>query len=227
MSDLLLLARSPRRGAAAILAHGRLGTAVGFVLVATAVAAVNAARFAADVPVSSVLFGDTRSPAIATLIDSLGRDRAAIVAYLIQQSWTAVVVATALSPLLVWILGASAVQAAARLDGARRPFMPILILLGYATALTRVPADGAATLLGSGQAAGAQVAQLIGTAGLIWLGAIAWRAIELHYGLTARRALIVLLIAVVVFYLVPLVLIVASVFVLIIAAIVLEYVPGR
>ena len=196
-----------------------------FILVATAVAAVNAARFAADVPVSSVLFGDTRSPAIAALIDSLGRDRAAIVAYLIEQSWTAVVVVTAFSPLLVWLLGASAVQAAARLDGARRPFRPILVLLGYATALTRIPADGAAALLGSGQGAGPQVAQLIGTAGLVWLAIIAWRAIELHYGLPQRHALIVLLIAVVVFYLVPLVLIVASVFVLIVAAIVLEYVP--
>lgn len=197
------------------------------VLAATAVAAVNAARFAADVPVSSVLFGDSRSPAIAALIDSLGRDRAAIVAYLIEQSWTAVVVVTALSPLIVWLLGATAVQGAARLDGARRPFRPILVLFGYAIALTRIPADGAAAVLGSGQAAGAQVAQLIGTAGLVWLGVIAWRAIELHYGLPQRRALIVLLIAIVVFYLVPLVLIVGSVVVLIVAAIVLEYVPGR
>ncbi|HEV2011331.1 MAG TPA: YIP1 family protein [Candidatus Limnocylindria bacterium] len=225
MTELLLLARSPRRGAEAVLARGTLPTAAVLILVATAVAAVNAARFAADVPVSSVLFGDTRSPAIAALIDSLGRDRAAIVAYLIEQSWTAVVVVTALSPLLVWLLGASAVQAAARLDGARRPFRPILVLIGYATALTRIPADGAAALMGSGQGAGPQVAQLIGTAGLVWLAIIAWRAIELHYGLPQRRALIELLIAVVVFYLVPIVLIVASVFVLIVAAIVLEYVP--
>lgn len=227
MNELLWLARSPRRGAEAVLARGTLSAAVLLVLAATAVAAVNAARFAADVPVSSVLFGDSRSPAIAALIDSLGRDRAAIVAYLIEQSWTAVVVVTALSPLLVWLLGATAVQGAARLDGARRPFRPILVLFGYAIALTRIPADGAAALLGSGQAAGAQVAQLIGTAGLVWLGVIAWRAIELHYGLPQRRALIVLLIAIVVFYLVPLVLIVGSVVVLIVAAIVLEYVPGR
>lgn len=227
MTELLWLARSPRRGAEAVLTRGTLPVAVVLVLAATAVAAVNAARFAADVPVSSVLFGDSRSPAIAALIDSLGRDRAAIVAYLIEQSWTAVVVVTALSPLLVWLLGATAVQGAARLDGARRPFRPILVLFGYAIALTRIPADGAAALLGSGQAAGAQVAQLIGTAGLIWLAIIAWRAIEFHYGLPQRRALIVLLIAIVVFYLVPLVLIVGSVVVLIVAAIVLEYVPGR
>ena len=225
MNELLALARSPRRGAAAVLAHGTLPMTVVLVLVATAVAAVNAARFAADVPVSSVLFGESRSPAITALIDSLGRDRATIVAYLIEQSWTAVVVVTALSPLLVWLLGATAVQAAARLDGARRPFRPILVLFGYATALARIPSDGAAALLGSGPGAGAQVARLIGTAGLVWLAVVAWRAIEVHYGLPQRRAFIVLVIAVVVFYVVPLVLIVASVVVLIVAAIVLEYVP--
>lgn len=225
MNELLALARSPRRGAAAVLAHGTLPITVVLVLVATAVAAVNAARFAADVPVSSVLFGESRSPAITALIDSLGRDRATIVAYLIEQSWTAVVVVTALSPLLVWLLGATAIQAAARLDGARRPFRPILVLFGYATALARIPSDGAAALLGSGPGAGAQVARLIGTAGLVWLGVVAWRAIEVHYGLPQRRAFIVLVIAVVVFYVVPLVLIVASVVVLIVAAIVLEYVP--
>jgi len=225
VNELLALARSPRRGAAAVLAHGTLPMTVVLVLVATAVAAVNAARFAADVPVSSVLFGESRSPAITALIDSLGRDRATIVAYLIEQSWTAVVVVTALSPLLVWLLGATAVQAAARLDGARRPFRPILVLFGYATALARIPSDGAAALLGSGPGAGAQVARLIGTAGLVWLAVVAWRAIEVHYGLPQRRAFIVLVIAVVVFYVVPLVLIVASVVVLIVAAIVLEYVP--
>ncbi|MDP9321973.1 MAG: YIP1 family protein [Chloroflexota bacterium] len=225
MNELLTLARSPRRGVAAVLAHGTLHVAVVLVLVATAVAAVNAARFAADVPVSSVLFGESRSPAITTLIESLGRDRATIVAYLIEQSWTAVVVVTAVSPLLVWLLGATAIQAAARLDGARQPFWPILVLFGYATALARIPSDGAAALLGSGPGAGAQVARLIGTAGLVWLAVVAWRAIEVHYGLPQRRAFIVLIIAVVVFYVVPLVLIVASVVVLIVAAIVLEYVP--
>jgi hypothetical protein len=225
VKELLALARSPRRGAVAVLAHGTLPMTVVLVLVATAVAAVNAARFAADVPVSSVLFGESRSPAITALIDSLGRDRATIVAYLIEQSWTAVVVVTALSPLLVWLLGATAVQAAARLDGARRPFRPILVLFGYATTLARIPSDGAAALLGSGPGAGAQVARLIGTAGLVWLAVVAWRAIEVHYGLPQRRAFIVLVIAVVVFYVVPLVLIVASVVVLIVAAIVLEYVP--
>jgi len=223
--ELVALIRSPRRGVTTILAGGRLPVAVGLVVLATAIAALNAARFAADVPVASVLYGEGRSPAIASFIDAVGRERAEVVVYLIEQAWTAVIVVTAFSPLLVWILGATAVHAAARLDGLRRPLRPMFVLLGYATALTRVPADGAAALLGSGRTAGAQVAQLIGTVCLAWLAFITWRAIEAHYGLPPRRAFIVLVFAIVAFYVVPLVLIIASVVVLVIAAVVLEYVP--
>ena len=223
---LLAFARGDRAGVAAVLASGRLSIALGLVLVATAVAAVSAARFAADVPVSSFLYGEGRSPAIAALIDALGRDRAAIIGYLIEQAWTAVIVVTAFSPLLVWILGATAVHAAARLDGARRSLRPMFVFFGYATALTRIPADGAAALLGSGRAPGAPLAQVIGTLCLGWLAFLAWRAIELHYTLARGRAFIVLLIAIVLFYVVPLVLIVAAVVAILIAAIVLDYVPG-
>src|SRR5438067_1507259 len=92
-----------------VLATGRLPVALGLVVVATLVAAVSAARFAGDVPVSSVLYGPDRSPAIATLIETLGVDRAAIISYLIEQAWTAVIVVTAFSPLLVWILVAAIV----------------------------------------------------------------------------------------------------------------------
>ena len=196
------------------------------VLAATAVAAVNAARFAADVPVAGILYGDTRSPAIVSLIDTLGRDRAAIIGYLIEQVWAALIVVTAFSPLFVWLLGSTAVHAAARIDGMRRPLRPMLIFFGYVTALTRIPADGAAALLGSGQSAGAPVAQLIGTACLLWLAVIVWRAIEIHYALPPGRAAIVFLIAVVLFYLVPLALIVSAGIAILIAAIVLDYVPG-
>lgn len=209
-----------------MLATGRLSVAVGLVVLATAVAAVSAARFAADVPVSSVLYGADRSPAIATLIETLGRDRAAIIGYLIEQVWTAVIVVTAFSPLLVWVLGATAVHAAARIDGARRPFGPMLALFGYATAITRIPADAAAAILGSGRAPGAPFAQLIGTVCLGWLAYIAWRAIGAHYAIPPRRAFVVLVIAIVLFYVVPLALIVAATIAILVAAIVLNYVPG-
>jgi len=126
----------------------------------------------------------------------------------------------------VWILGSTAVHAAARIDGARRPLRPMLVLFGYATAITRIPADGAAALLGSGRSPGAPVAQLIGSACLFWLAIIAWRAIEIHYALPARRAAIVFLIAVALFYLAPLALIIAAAIAILVAAIVLDYVPG-
>lgn len=222
MNELLALMRSPRRGAAAVLATGRLSIAVGLVILATAVAAASAARYANDFPVSSFLFGDTRSPLVTTLIEQLGRDRAAIIGYLIEQVWTAVIVVTAFSPLVVWILGSTAIHAAARLDGMRRRFTPLFVVFGYATAVTRIPADAAGALLGSGS----PIASVIGTVSLVWLGVIAWRSIELHYGLAARRAGIVLAIAIVLFYLVPLVLIIAAVVAILIAAIVLDYVPG-
>ncbi len=226
MNELLTLIRSPRRGVALILASGRLPVALGLVVVSTLVAAVSAARFAADVPVSSILFGETRSPAITQLIEALGRDRAAVVSYLIEQIWTAVIVVTAFSPIFVWVLGSTAVHAAARLDGIRRPFRPMFVLVGYATALTRIPADGAAAILGSGPGAASQLAGLIGMACLIWLGVIVWRGIAVHYALQPQRAAIVLVIAVVLFYLVPLALIVVAFVAILVAAIVLDYVPG-
>lgn len=226
MTELLALARSPGRGAARILEHGRLSVAVALVIAATAVAAVNAARFIGDVPVSSILYGSTRSPAIVSLIDLLGRERTAVIGYLLEQVWTALVVVTAFSPLFVWLLGSTAVHAAARIDGARRPLRPMLILFGYATALTRIPADAAAAILGSGRSPGAPYAQLIGAACLVWLAVIVWRAIETHYSLAAAHAAAVFLIAVVLFYVVPLALIVAAGVAILIAAIALDYVPG-
>ncbi len=226
MDELLELARSPKRGAALVLASGRLSVAVALVLVATAVAAANAARFLNDVPVDSILYGDTRSPAIASLIRALGPDRAAIIAYFIEQAWVAVVVVTAFSPIFVWLLGATAVHAAARIDGARKALRPMLVLFGYATALTRIPSDAAAAILGSGESAGAPVAQLIGTISLVWLAIIVLRAIQMHYSLAVGRAAIVFMIALVLFYLVPLALIIAAGIAILVAAIILDYVPG-
>ena len=104
--------------------------------------------------------------------------------------------------------------------------MPLFVLFGYATALTRIPGDAAAAILGNGVGLGSQVAQLVGTAGLVWLGVITHRGIELHYGVPPRRAFVILIVAVVVFYLVPLVLIVVFAIAILVAAIVLGYVPG-
>jgi len=196
------------------------------VIIATAIASANALRVAADVPIAAVLYGDQRSPAVTTLIDMLGRDRTAVVLYLVERSWEAVLVLTAAAPVFYWLLGSTAVHAAARLRERRRPYRPMLVLLGYAVALTRVPADLAGLVLGSGRGAGSQLAELIGTLCLILLGVITWRGIQAQYGLARGPAFRLLLQAAVLFYVVPFVVIVLSVVGLVIAAIVLGLVPA-
>jgi hypothetical protein len=185
---------------------------------ASLLAAAAAARFAATVPFEDVVYGDRRNPAITALLETLGRDRTAIVVYLLERSWTALVAVTALTPLFLWVLGSTAVNAAARLAGAARPFGPLFVLFGYATAFARVPADIAAL-------AAPPVAGAAGTLTTIGFGLVAWTALQVHHGLPPQRAAVTLLVALVLFYLVPLALIFAAVVAILVAAIVLEYVP--
>lgn len=205
---------------------GRLRVAVILVALATVVATANALRVAADVPIGAVLYGGQRSPGVNMLIEVLGRDRTAVVLYLVERSWDAVLILTAVAPAFYWLLGSAAIHAAARLRDRRRPYRPMLVVLGYAVALTQLPADLAAAVLGSGSRVGPQVAQLIGTVSIILLGVIAWRAIQAHYGLPGRPALAVLVIAVALFYIVPFAVIVLAVVAIVFAAIALGYVPG-
>lgn len=205
---------------------GRLRTATILIGVATAVAAANALRFAADVPIAAILYGDQRSAAVTALLQALGRERTTVVLYLVERSWDAIVLLTAAAPAFYWLLGGAAIHAAARLRGRRRPYRPMLVLLGYAVALTRLPADLAGVIFGSGRGVGPPVAQLIGTASLILLGVIAWRGIQAHYGLARGPALTVLFIAVALFYVVPFVVIVFAAVAILVAAVVLDYVPG-
>lgn len=226
MSAVLALVRSPRIGAPLVVERGRLSVAATLVGLATVIAAANVARFAADVSVQDVMFGPQRSAAIATLLALLGRDLTAVVLHLLESAWSAVLVASALGPLWIWLLGASAIHAAARLGGAGRPFLPILVLFGHATGVTRAAADLAALVLG-GRGPAAGIAQLVGLAALVWLGAMALRGIEAHYGVEQRRAITILLVAIGLFYLVPLLIIVAAVVAIVVAAVVLEYFPAR
>ena len=185
---------------------------------ATVLALAAALRAAELTPFEDVVYGDRRSPAITALLESLGRERTAVVVYLLERSWTALVVATGLTPLLVWILGSSAVQAAARIAGSRAPFLPFFILFGYAAALARIPADLASLAVPA-------VAGPIGALTTAILGLVAWSALQQHHGLAPQRAITTLVIAVALFYVVPLVLILAAVIAIVVAAIVLEYVP--
>ena len=217
---MIALARSPGRGVAAVLAGGRFAVALAGVAVASALASIASTRFAGEVPLQDVVFGPRRSPLVGALIDALGVDLTATLVYTLERSFGLLVLATAFTPVLIWLLGATAVHAAARLRGSRAPFGPYLVLFGYATALSRIPAEGAAALFGG--EAGALV-QLVGLASLAWLAWVAWRGITLHYGAPGERALTILIVAVVLFYLVPLVLIVAAATAVVVAALALGY----
>lgn len=225
MRGALALLTSPRTAAPAVLRDGRLAVAALLVAGATALSVINTVLFAGQVAVEEVMFGPGRSPAVGVLLDLLGRDMTSVVLYLFQSSWTALLAVGALAPALVWLLGSTAVHAAARLNGIRRPFLPMLVLFGYAVGLTRPAADLAA-LAGGPQGPAAALGQLIGLAATVWLGVIVWHAARAHYDLPGGRALTLLVVALVFFYLVPITLILLALVAILVAAVVLEYVPA-
>jgi hypothetical protein len=98
------------------------------------------------------------------------------------------------------------------------------VLFAYATALTLVPANAAALALGVGQDLPSRIAGIVGYVCLGWLAVIAFRAIQAHYGVDGDKALRILIVAVVLFYLIPLALIVLAAVAIIIAALVLNYI---
>ena len=139
-----------------------------------------AARFADSVPFEDIVYGERRNPAITALLDSLGREYTAVIVYLLQRSWSALVAVTALTPLFFWVLGATAVHAAARLAGARAPFRPLFVLFGYASAFARIPADLATLFL-------PVLAGAIGGLTTLGLGVMAWHALKTRLGLPTSR----------------------------------------
>ena len=220
---ILALARSPSAGAPIVLARGRLLSAVLLVLAATCVSALGAVRLSSETYLDDLFFGATRHPLVSAMLEALGTDRTAVVVYLVQRSFDAVLVATGVTPIFVWLLGSSAVQASARLAGIRRPYLPLLVFFGYAAALTLIPANVATLVLGTGATIGAQIAQLIGLACLVWLLVIAYRGVRAYYAVDPSHATRILVVALVLFYLVPLILIVGAAVSIIVAAVVLGY----
>ncbi|HYK97118.1 MAG TPA: hypothetical protein VEU77_01875 [Candidatus Acidoferrales bacterium] len=191
--------------------------------IATLTSTLVAAQVGVQTDVNDLFFAGTRAPFVQAMIDALGPQRTAVVLYLVQRSFDAIVIATAFSPLFYWLLGSTAVHASARLAGLSRPFIPVFYLFAYATALTNVPANVAALVLGVGKGVGPSIATLISYLCLAWLLLIAHRGIQMLYGVTGERAVRILIVAVVVFYLVPLVLIVGAAVAIIVAAVVLQY----
>jgi hypothetical protein len=222
---LLLLARDPGRGVREVLASGRPRTALILVAIATAVAALNAVRIGREVPVEEIMFGERRSPAVDLLLCGIGRDLTAVVLHLFERAWTGILVASALGPAFIWLLGATAIHAAAALNGVGRPLAPMFVLHGYATGLMRPVADGIALAVGP-RGAGAGIAGLIGGLAILWLGVIVWQGIRAYYGVSGGKGLTILAVALVLFYLVPLALIFLSVGGIVAAAIILEFFPA-
>jgi len=220
---LLALARSPSAGAPVVLARGRLLSAVLLVLAATLVSGLGAVRMSGETYVDELFFGATRHPVISAMLQTLGTERTAVVIYLVQRSFDAVLVATAVTPIFVWLLGSSAVQASARLAGVRRAYQPLLVFFGYAAALTLIPANAATLAFGTGPTVGSQIAQLIGLACLAWLGIIAYRGVRAYYAVDNALTIRILVVALVLFYLVPLVLIIGAAVSIIVAAVILGY----
>ncbi|MEK7863613.1 MAG: YIP1 family protein [Chloroflexota bacterium] len=220
---LVTLARAPRAGVVAVLTEPSVLLAFALMAVASLTSTLAAARVGNETDVNAWFFSGTRHPVVQVMIDSLGPQRTAVVLYLVQRSFDAIVVALAISPLFYWLLGSSAVHASARIAGVRRPYRPLLLLFAYATALTLVPANLATIALGTGKGIGPQVASLVGIVCVGWLLFIAHRAIRAHYEVDRDRATRILVVAVVAFYLVPLVLIVGAAVAIIVAAVVLEY----
>ena len=226
MSALFAFARSPREGAARVLREGSLGGALLLVAGATAISIVHTLRFASGVPVEDVVYGPDRLPVIDALLAAFGTELTAVVVYLFQSVWSALLVATAVSPLILWLLGATAVHAAARLYRIRRPLAPMLVLVGYATGLTRSLADAVGAAFGpDGAAAG--VGEAAGLVALLWLGILVWHGIRAHYDAGVDRAAAILVVAIVLFYLAPVTLVIAAVVAILVAAVVLGYVPAR
>lgn len=184
-----------------------------------------ALRFGAEVPFEAFAFGSGRSPAIGALLELIGPGRTAVVVYLLERAWFALIVAGALGPLFIWLLGASALHAAARLFGARRSFLPILVVFGTATGLAQLPSEAAAAVAGS-RGVGAAAAQLVGLMAVLWLAVVAWRCLCHLYAMPQQRAFAALAIAVALFYLAPLGVVVVAGMAILVAAIVLGIVPG-
>ena len=216
--------RWPGRFAAAVLARGTPAYAFGAIAVAMTFSTVAAYRFAATTRFEDVVFGPARSEVIDALLASFGVERTAVIVYLMQRSFDAVIVASALTPLFIWLLGSSAVHAAARIRGVRgRAYLPTVVLFAYAELVYQVPTSMAAILFGGGRGPGAALSTAIGIVMFVWLAAVVYRGIELHYGARGDSALAIFLIAALLFYLLPGLLIVAAFVAIVVVAAILDY----
>ena len=183
---------------------------------------LSAYRLSSTVHVEDIVFGPTRSVIVDTLLIAIGVERTAVLVYVLQRSFDALVVAAALTPVFLWLLGSSAMHAAARLRGLRgRPFLPLLVLFAYAELVYQVPTSLASLAFSGGPLS--IVADIASLVMLVWFALVVHRGIALHYGVPGDRALGIFVIGGLVFYLLPLLLIAATLVAIVVAAAVLQY----
>jgi hypothetical protein len=183
---------------------------------------LSAYRLSQTVRVDDIVFGPTRSAIVDTLLLAIGVERTAVLVYVLQRSFDALVVAAALTPIFLWLLGSSAIHAAARIRGLRgRPYLPLLVLFGYAELVYQLPTSLAGIVFAGGPLT--PLADVISVVMLVWLAFVVHRAIELHYGVSGDQALAIFVIGGLAFYLLPLILIGVLLVAIVVAAAILQY----
>ena len=183
---------------------------------------LSAYRLSQTVHVDDIVFGPARSAIVDTLLVAIGVERTAVLVYVLQRSFDALVVAAALTPIFLWLLGSSAIHAAARFRGVRgRPYLPLLVFFGYAELVYQVPTSLAGIAFAGGPLT--SLADVISVVMLVWFALVVHRAIELHYAVAGDQALAIFLIGGLAFYLLPLILIGVLLVSVVVAAAILQY----
>jgi hypothetical protein len=180
---------------------------------------LSAYHLSQTVHVDDIVFGPTRSAIVDTLLLAIGVERTAVLVYVLQRSFDALVVAAALTPIFLWLLGSSAIHAAARFRGV--PYLPLLVLFGYAELVYQAPTSLAGIAFAGGPFA--VIADVVSGVMLVWFALVVHRAIEQHYGVPGDQALAILLLGGLAFYLLPLILIAVVLVAIVVAAAILQY----
>jgi len=210
------------RAFAAWALHASTFWGLACVPIAMVFSTLSAYRLSQTVRVDDIVFGPTRSAIVDTLLLAIGVERTAVLVYVLQRSFDALVVAAALTPIFLWLLGSSAIHAAARIRGLRgRPYLPLLVLFGYAELVYQLPTSLAGIAFAGGPLT--PFADVISVVTLVWLAFVVHRAIELHYGVAGDQALAIFAIGGLAFYLLPLILIGILLVAIVVAAAILQY----
>jgi hypothetical protein len=210
------------RAFAAWALHASTFAGLACVPIAMLFSTLSAYRLSQTVHVDDIVFGPTRSAIVDTLLLAVGVERTAVLVYVLQRSFDALVIAAALTPIFLWLLGSSAIHAAARFRGLRgRPYLPLLVLFGYAELVYQLPTSLAGIVFAGSPLT--PIADVVSVVMLVWLAFVVHRAIELHYRVSGDQATAIFILGGLAFYLLPLILIGILLVAIVVAAAVLEY----